>query len=1080
MKKLYIFLFFLISVQLGFSQTVDIVNVTKYGRFNSCSSTYGSPIVTATMITSDGSAIVDGDLVITDPCGFTTLRINISNIRWNKEPGANWFHGIFFPLNSGITVSGIVMPAGWADFPSCTGASCSAGETGGQGFYFDGTSSNSCCSGAFANDGIPYNNYGDIDMGCTESVEVQFEMTFCNSQVETATLSFDLLGKADGNTGCWTTPDTLDNRISFSINTVASDIPLYGDAPVNPQVITECENGGADLNYIAELTAVCGTGDNVTWWDAAEGGNQIGTGSPFLYDTPGTACPEGMIIYASCCPDGEGCERSAVVIGACQPPSDEPIFDPIPPQCPGGTNPLPSVSIDGATGNWTPVFDPDNTTVYTFTPDPGQCATEPVQITVEILPTVNPTFDPIPSQCPGEPNPLPPASIEGYTGTWTPAYNPNTTTTYTFTPDDGCASEITLELIIEEEVIPDFVLTDTYCQSNGIIELPNLSDNDYPGNWSPSNQVDLNIIGTTEYTFIPSDVECFQPFVIEITVEETLVPTFIEMDPICEISIPPSLPNPNESGITGTWDPPVIDPDLEPGIYDFTFLTDGQCSEDVTIQIEILEELAVEVDIPLEYCQGNGLIILPTNLNGVEGVWIPSVIDTDDPGIETYTFYPDAGQCALDTPFTIEIFAQPVLNTLSVQEICDDDFDGLYETNLTTLNPELGGGTGISYIYYASLTDMNNDNPIPSNQWNNYTFTFLPTTIYIVGESGEGCRSVGTAVQFEARDIVAHNVGPFGPIEYCPENTVDLTQFEVNINGSSGVIFSYYSSISNAQNESGEILNTGEFSPEQNQTSIFVRLDLGGYCPAIVEILLERLPTPSIELNQTSFELCPGNTFEATASSDDPSATFAWYLDDVEIGIGSTISISENGTYTVIVTSVNGCINEETLTISTPPTPIITGIEIGPNYVIVSGSSGDGGGSLEYSLDGILWQNSPQFNNLIPGEVYTIYVREDGCMKDSYEVVILNVPNFISPNNDGKNDTWEIRGIEATQGATIKIFDRFGKIFVDRSFSGNYQWDGKYLGNNVTTGDYWYIIQIPSDGIIKSQKFVGNISVKSQ
>lgn len=436
--------------------------------------------------------------------------------------------------------------------------------------------------------------------------------------------------------------------------------------------------------------------------------------------------------------------------------------------------------------------------------------------------------------------------------------------------------------------------------------------------------------------------------------------------------------------------------------------------------------------------------------------------------------------CFSTTILTLYPGTTATLNDGLEIELCDENFDGTFTYNLTELNSQLIlNPAGLNFQYFLSLSNaQSNENPIPQNQWNNYSINTLPFEIWVVATTNDECRSEPVKVAFLQGDYIDLISAVLGPKEYCIENQIDLNSFESEITNES-VNFSYHNSLSDAENALNPISNTTEFNPQGNN-SVYVRLEMAGRCPVIVEIQFEQLQTPSIKLNQTSFALCPGSTFEATASSDDASASFVWYLDEIEIGSGSTISISENGTYTVIVTGVNGCINEETLTISTPPTPIITGIEMGPNYVIVSGSSGDGGGSLEYSLDGVLWQNSPQFNNLIPGEVYTIYVREDGCMMDSYEVVILSITNFVSPNNDGKNDTWEIRGIEVTQGATIKIFDRFGKIFVDRSFGGNYQWDGQYLGNNVPSGDYWYIIQIPSDGIIKDQKFVGHISVRNQ
>ena len=397
------------------------------------------------------------------------------------------------------------------------------------------------------------------------------------------------------------------------------------------------------------------------------------------------------------------------------------------------------------------------------------------------------------------------------------------------------------------------------------------------------------------------------------------------------------------------------------------------------------------------------------------------------------------------------------------------------------LNADLGGGTGINYDYYASLADFNSDNPIPSGQWNNYTFPSLPATIYVVGESGEGCRSAEVLVQFVEGTEVNHNSGPFGPIEYCPEDTVDLTQFEGAI-GAGGATLSYYNNIEDARNQTNAIQNTTEFTPSETQTSVIVRLDEVDFCSAFVEILLERLATPSLELSESSMILCEDedDSFEATATSDDPTATFEWTLEDGTILTGPIQTINQFGTHTVIAYSADGCRSEErTLTVNLPTQPVFNGIEMGDNYVIVDATNG-GEGPLEYSLDGILWQNSPRFNNLVPGETYTIWVRSSGCMIEKYDITLLSVPNFISPNGDGKNDTWTIRGIEVTPGATVKIFDRYGKIFVDTNFEGNYEWNGKYLGNNVPSGDYWYIIQIPSDGILQERKFVGHISVRNK
>jgi surface protein len=58
--------------------------------------------------------------------------------------------------------------------------------------------------------------------------------------------------------------------------------------------------------------------------------------------------------------------------------------------CQGATIPaLPSISLDGVAGTWTPAINSDVTTTYTFVPNAGQCATT-VVVTITISPIANP------------------------------------------------------------------------------------------------------------------------------------------------------------------------------------------------------------------------------------------------------------------------------------------------------------------------------------------------------------------------------------------------------------------------------------------------------------------------------------------------------------------------------------------------------------------------------------------------------------------------------------------------------------------------------------------------------------------
>ena len=127
-----------------------------------------------------------------------------------------------------------------------------------------------------------------------------------------------------------------------------------------------------------------------------------------------------------------------------------PLFDAVGPYCEGAEIPaLPLISTNEITGTWSPALNNSATTTYTFTPDPGQCATT-TTLEIVITENVTPLFDAVGPYCEGAEIPaLPLISTNEITGTWSPALNNSATTTYTFTPDPGqCATATTLTITV--------------------------------------------------------------------------------------------------------------------------------------------------------------------------------------------------------------------------------------------------------------------------------------------------------------------------------------------------------------------------------------------------------------------------------------------------------------------------------------------------------------------------------------------------------------------------------------------------------------------------------------------------------
>jgi gliding motility-associated-like protein len=79
--------------------------------------------------------------------------------------------------------------------------------------------------------------------------------------------------------------------------------------------------------------------------------------------------------------------------------------------------------------------------------------------------------------------------------------------------------------------------------------------------------------------------------------------------------------------------------------------------------------------------------------------------------------------------------------------------------------------------------------------------------------------------------------------------------------------------------------------------------------------------------------------------------------------------------------------------------------------------------------------------------------------------------NYVSPNNDGKNDYWQIQNVAIYQDFALEIFDQFGNTVFSKPGEYNNDWDGKLNGRSLPDGNYYYVF--------KSTKktYTGNITI---
>ncbi len=221
-------------------------------------------------------------------------------------------------------------------------------------------------------------------------------------------------------------------------------------------------------------------------------------------------------------------------------------------------------------------------------------------------------------------------------------------------------------------------------------------------------------------------------------------------------------------------------------------------------------------------------------------------------------------------------------------------------------------------------------------------------------------------------------------------------------------------------------------------------------CPSNTRtaVALEFYPLPLVT-DETLF-FCK-NT-DITLESKVAGVNYLWNTGETT----PNIIVSQPGTYTVQVTDPRGCSNTKTILLNQIDLPVIDQILSNNFDIMVSTSIA---GEFEFSLDGITFQNEPNFIN-IPGGLYTVYARnKNNCGIITAEYFHLVIPKFFTPNGDSINDVFEIEGVDSFTDYEINMYNRYGKL-LKNSYNVPLRWDGRFNNRGLPAGDYWYSIRI--------------------
>ncbi len=386
-------------------------------------------------------------------------------------------------------------------------------------------------------------------------------------------------------------------------------------------------------------------------------------------------------------------------------------------------------------------------------------------------------------------------------------------------------------------------------------------------------------------------------------------------------------------------------------------------------------------------------------------------------------------------------------------------------SNLNTGTLNLTGSAGNIVNWISSSNGGITWTAIPSTTGTqSYTYNNLTTTIWYTALIKSGVCPIDTAL------IAIITVNP-SPLASFTSTTVCVGQATTFVNGSSisnGLIdlnmWDFGDTTYTSTPFVSPVLHTYNQAGTYSVTLV-VTSDIGCETPLTSSVIVNALPDPTISANLPLF-LCSGNSIILSAVAGS-GITYYWNPGGATT---QNITVDTAGTYVLTVTSSSGCSSSDSVFIASSLV-VNAGNDITVNYGTAVTLHGEGG--IIYSWSPITGLDNPNVSNpVLTPLVTTTYVLTaidaNGCAgSDSLTVTVLSdhnliISNIMTPNSDGKNDTWIIINIDDYPNTEIIIVNNQGQQ-VYKSSSYDNSWDGTYNGKPLPDATYYYFLKFASD-----------------
>jgi gliding motility-associated-like protein len=646
-----------------------------------------------------------------------------------------------------------------------------------------------------------------------------------------------------------------------------------------------------------------------------------------------------------------------------------------------------------------------------------------------------------------------------------PVASPTTTTTYTVTVTNasGCTGTATTTITVNPAVTATVTpLNATICSGTST-NFSASGGTTY--SWSPASGLSSATVSnpvatptiTTTYTVTVTDANgCADTATTTITVDPA--PTASVNPSSAAMCAGDNVTLTASGGTIYSWSPAsglsstsVVNPVASPtATTTYTvYVTNAQgCSDTASVTVTINPPVnAIISPNVASICTGGnvtltasgGTIYSWTPASGLNSTSISNPVASPTTTTSYTVFVTNASGCSDTAQITVTVGSSLVVSAGADPSICNG--------NSAQLNAN-SSGTVYSWSPGTGLSSSTISNPVASP-----TST---TTYTVYATDANGCS--GT-------DTLTVNVNPL-PNASAGSNVSICSGDSTVLTASGGTIYSWTPATGLSTTSGSAVTAT----PTATTTyTVFVTDANGCSASSSVTVTVNNCAAPMPVISSSSTSVCDGNCINFSDASTGSPTSWSWTFQGGTPPTSTqqnpgTVCFSGAGmdTVTLVVSNSNGS-NTAISVITVNPVPVAiagtsTTITIGSSVTLTAG----GGGT--YSWAPATGLNCTTCANPVATPTvtttYTVFVSQGGCTDTAtVQIDVIDehnvfVPQAFSPNGDGQNDVFMIRGA-GIKNIHLYVYDRIGeKVFESTDISLG--WDGTYKGQPMNTAVFVY------------------------